>query len=751
MHLWLVHPDGSDLRQLTFGPRADTHPTWSPDGKSVAFARDGDLWTIGASGHNATPVLVNGEHAVREPAWSPDGALIAFHHSLYTDQIWTVHPDGSHAGPLTALGEGEAQSAPAWQANGTLAYVSRRANVVALYTVNPDGSDQQPLISQRPAQLFAPTAARDGSVFGFASTLTGRHNIWVSRDFRITPFDTSAEAFDAAAGRTVTLVYGTTSVATVTVTLVDGQGRTVRTFARAQRMPTGTRSIVWDGRDSQGRRLPEGGYTFELVAQAPGLPPLQRGAGVVIDDISLHGALAVRVIERGRPVRAAEVTVSLARTDSYVDGRATDRSGAVAFDLAPGRYDLSAIAGDGAQGALQGVQVATGGRGSATIDVGAALATGTPRATPTGVAAMATPTPAAKGAVTGTLRILVETAPGKPADGAEIQVYAGGTYLTANFTDSSGVISFTLRPGTYTLKVSLGDASTTVGGVVVAANAVTTQRVGIGSGTLQVLVQVAPGQPANGAQVQVSAGGTLQGSSFTDSSGVVTFTLNSGSYTIQTTLGDAVGAVVPVQVLAGAVTQKTIVLHAGTLAVTVLDRAGRHVDGARVDVEAGGLAVATNYTDSSGTVSFTLNAGSYEVTVSQGNTTNSPAPVHVAEGRTTSYTATLGAGSSGQQIGGNTWDANATAYATQIGSRYSYVCPPGGSASAVWGTDTYTDDSSVCTAAVHRGLITFAKGGTVTIQMAPGLSSYKGTTRNGVTTANWGAWEASFIFPASGR
>jgi hypothetical protein len=104
-------------------------------------------------------------------------------------------------------------------------------------------------------------------------------------------------------------------------------------------------------------------------------------------------------------------------------------------------------------------------------------------------------------------------------------------------------------------------------------------------------------------------------------------------------------------------------------------------------------------------------------------------------------------GSGGAKMGGGGWAATAAAYTAHSGARYTYVCPPGGPAARVWGTDMYTDDSSVCTAAVQVGLITVAHGGTVTIQMAPGMPSYLGYTRNGVTTRMYGHWRASFHFP----
>src|SRR5262245_44000768 len=90
------------------------------------------------------------------------------------------------------------------------------------------------------------------------------------------------------------------------------------------------------------------------------------------------------------------------------------------------------------------------------------------------------------------------------------------------------------------------------------------------------------------------------------------------------------------------------------------------------------------------------------------------------------------------------WGANATSLRNAAGSRFVYVCPATGRRDQVWGTRVYTDDSSVCTAAVHGGLITIADGGIVTIEHLPGQASYTGSTANGITSANWGAYAGSF-------
>lgn len=90
---------------------------------------------------------------------------------------------------------------------------------------------------------------------------------------------------------------------------------------------------------------------------------------------------------------------------------------------------------------------------------------------------------------------------------------------------------------------------------------------------------------------------------------------------------------------------------------------------------------------------------------------------------------------------------NASSYYTYIGSTFTFLCPAGAlSGGSVWGTDVYTYDSSICKAAIHAGKINNLSGGQVTILIVPGQSSYVGSTRNGVTTSNYGTWGGSYSF-----
>ena len=95
-----------------------------------------------------------------------------------------------------------------------------------------------------------------------------------------------------------------------------------------------------------------------------------------------------------------------------------------------------------------------------------------------------------------------------------------------------------------------------------------------------------------------------------------------------------------------------------------------------------------------------------------------------------------------------TWSDTAFFHRAAKGSQFSFQCPPGGVAAPVWGTGTYIEGSSICTAAVHAGVISLADGGIVTIEIRPGEPAYPGVASNGVTSETFptaGQFDASFI------
>ncbi len=48
--IYLVNSDGSSLRPLKNSEKNESGPVFSPDGKKIAFIRDGKIWTCGYDG-----------------------------------------------------------------------------------------------------------------------------------------------------------------------------------------------------------------------------------------------------------------------------------------------------------------------------------------------------------------------------------------------------------------------------------------------------------------------------------------------------------------------------------------------------------------------------------------------------------------------------------------------------------------------------------------------------------------------------
>jgi hypothetical protein len=62
----------------------------------------------------------------------------------------------------------------------------------------------------------------------------------------------------------------------------------------------------------------------------------------------------------------------------------------------------------------------------------------------------------------------------------------------------------------------------------------------------------------------------------------------------------------------------------------------------------------------------------------------------------------------------------------------------------IWGTDIYTDDSDIPTAAVHAGLLKEGETAEVKVTILEGRPQFHGSTRNGVTTTGYGPWGGSY-------
>lgn len=114
--VYSVRPDGSGQRQLTSGPEIDSHPKIAPNGRYVVFERRGalggpsGLYTVGAAGGGLRALTTSGDN--REATFSPDGKSIVFVRATpvgkgANDDLYSVRPNGSGLRRLTNTGVDE--------------------------------------------------------------------------------------------------------------------------------------------------------------------------------------------------------------------------------------------------------------------------------------------------------------------------------------------------------------------------------------------------------------------------------------------------------------------------------------------------------------------------------------------------------------------------------------------------------------------------------------------------------------------
>jgi Tol biopolymer transport system component len=188
--LWIMNGDGTQQTQLTHNTTDDLGATWSPDGKTIAFY--GNQFVPNSLGELvALPpphvFLVDVETGLqtvlttgRFPSWSPDGRRIAFDSSGPSSKIFVINVDGTGREQIAGQ-QATRNIRPDWSPSGRqIAFASGPMGNETIYVMNADGSHSTPLtVGNAPdwspdgrSILFQRTSARNSDIYVISADRT---------------------------------------------------------------------------------------------------------------------------------------------------------------------------------------------------------------------------------------------------------------------------------------------------------------------------------------------------------------------------------------------------------------------------------------------------------------------------------------------------------------------------------------------------------------------------------------------------
>lgn len=148
-----------------------TEPSLSPDGKEIAFASGGDIWTVPAGGGDARLLVSHTAHESR-PLWSPDGLRLAFvSNRTGNGDIYVL---ALRTGALSRITwDDAAESLDSWSRDGAWLYFSSTRNDIAgmsdVWRVHSGGGTPMPVAADRYAAEYWGAPSPDGATLAISA------------------------------------------------------------------------------------------------------------------------------------------------------------------------------------------------------------------------------------------------------------------------------------------------------------------------------------------------------------------------------------------------------------------------------------------------------------------------------------------------------------------------------------------------------------------------------------------------------
>lgn len=149
VNIFVMDADGRNIRQVTFGPYQDQRPSFSPDGKTIAFVsnRGGEmrLWSIPVDGSVEPRPLQSSGWGYR-PCFSTNGRWIFFFTNVNgRDQISKIPVEGGKVTPLLNDDRGTSHGPFADPGGKFLLMHSTRGGNWGIWELPLDGSPPRPI------------------------------------------------------------------------------------------------------------------------------------------------------------------------------------------------------------------------------------------------------------------------------------------------------------------------------------------------------------------------------------------------------------------------------------------------------------------------------------------------------------------------------------------------------------------------------------------------------------------------------